>query len=247
MTESSVFQAPPDPSIRIWRYMDFTKYVAMLDHAGLFFPRATELDDPFEGSLTQATQTLRSDLLKGLGVAEQAIRDINSQSARFAKWNRQWVMINSWHMNESESAAMWKLYARTEEAVCVQSTFDRLRNVLPSGTPLSIVKYIDYDTEWMPDGNVFYPFLHKRLSFAHERELRALRWDPPTTDTGIDWSAAAADSGEWVSADLSALVERVLVAPAAPTWFLKLVDGVSTRYGLTARVVQSDLDKEPFF
>jgi hypothetical protein len=36
------------------------------------------------------------------------------------------------------------------------------------------VKYLDYEHEMFPDGNTLMPFLHKRLSFEHEHELRAV-------------------------------------------------------------------------
>jgi hypothetical protein len=38
--------------------------------------------------------------------------------------------VTCWHMNECESAAMWKLYSTAKESVCVQTTYGRLRSVL---------------------------------------------------------------------------------------------------------------------
>ena len=54
-----VFAAPENPAIPIWRYMDFTKYVAMLESRALFFGRADLLGDAFEGSISKTTITLR--------------------------------------------------------------------------------------------------------------------------------------------------------------------------------------------
>jgi hypothetical protein len=45
--------AQPDNETRIWRYMDFTKYVAVLLKSGLFFCRCDLLNDRFEGSVTR--------------------------------------------------------------------------------------------------------------------------------------------------------------------------------------------------
>jgi hypothetical protein len=42
----------PPAETRVWRYMDFVKFVAMLEHGGLYFSRADLLDDPFEGTFT---------------------------------------------------------------------------------------------------------------------------------------------------------------------------------------------------
>lgn len=44
------FQKPKDLNVPIWRYMDFTKFVDLLDTKTLFFTRADRFDDQFEGS-----------------------------------------------------------------------------------------------------------------------------------------------------------------------------------------------------
>src|SRR3954466_4331681 len=45
-----VFVGPEDPDGFIWRYMDFTKFVDLLDSKRLFFSRGDLLGDPFECS-----------------------------------------------------------------------------------------------------------------------------------------------------------------------------------------------------
>ena len=44
------FTVPDDPNASVWRYLDFTKFVDMLERRQLFFARADKLGDPFEGS-----------------------------------------------------------------------------------------------------------------------------------------------------------------------------------------------------
>ena len=56
------FQLPPGAAQRIWRYMDFTKFVSMLDSGGLFFAQAATLEDPFEGSFTVTDVETRPEL-----------------------------------------------------------------------------------------------------------------------------------------------------------------------------------------
>ena len=54
VTDHPDFKQPSNPNIKIWRYMDFTKYVSMLDLGGLYFRRFHLLDDRFEGSYARA-------------------------------------------------------------------------------------------------------------------------------------------------------------------------------------------------
>ncbi len=46
--EHPCFNTPSDDT-KIWRYMDFTKFVNLLDTKSLFFVRSDKFDDPFEG------------------------------------------------------------------------------------------------------------------------------------------------------------------------------------------------------
>ena len=47
---------PPSPDATLWRYMDFTKFASVLEKQSLFFARANELEDPFEGYLPYLTR-----------------------------------------------------------------------------------------------------------------------------------------------------------------------------------------------
>jgi hypothetical protein len=53
-SEHPVFLPPDDPGAQIWRYMDFTKFVSMLDNGGVFFCRADKLGDKFEARTRNA-------------------------------------------------------------------------------------------------------------------------------------------------------------------------------------------------
>jgi hypothetical protein len=44
------FQPLGNPDKKLWRYMDFTKFISMLECGGLYFPHAPKLGDPIEGS-----------------------------------------------------------------------------------------------------------------------------------------------------------------------------------------------------
>ena len=54
------------------------------------------------------------------------------------KKNREEFAINCWHLNDHESAAMWKLYLKSNEGIVIQSTFTNLNTVLPNVTHYNI-------------------------------------------------------------------------------------------------------------
>lgn len=243
-TSHPCFSPPADPSIKIWRYMDFTKYVSLLESSSLFFSRSDMFDDPYEGATSHANATLRTMLYRDAGFST----DTYATMSAFAKWVRQWTYINCWHMNEHESAAMWRLYARTDEAVAIQSTYERLRKALPEDAYVGVVNYIDYENEFIQEGNSFWPFVYKRKSFEHERELRAVIQKIPTDGDGIKVGGLTnPEAGRLVPLIVADIVESVYVSPTAPRWFSELVSSVTRKYGHSFEVQYSALSKKPVF
>jgi hypothetical protein len=242
------FVAPVNKDVKIWRYMDFTKFISLLETESLFLSRADKFEDPYEGSWSKPNIERRPNSYAPHipTLTEPVIRSIS----RFSRTMRSWTYINCWHMNERESAAMWKLYARTNEAVTIQSSYAKLHGLLPQDTYVGVVNYIDYDLHHMPDGNILWPYVHKRLSFEHERELRVFAVEFPTPnddEDGIDLKKDNPSPGRFVQIDLAELIERVHVSPTAPTWFFKLVSSVIRRYGYGFDVTQSDMTATPLF
>jgi hypothetical protein len=167
-----VFKQSSDPEASIWRYMDFTKFVSLLETSALFFSRADLLGDPFEGSYSRENERMRPLVYQALSSEE--IANLSAHLSAIGRWIRQWTFINCWHMNAHESAGMWKLYAKTNEAIAIKSSFSRLTNELDGQIYLGLVEYIDFQQDWLPEGNTLYPYVHKRLSFEHEHEVRAV-------------------------------------------------------------------------
>jgi hypothetical protein len=235
------FRQPESQEIALWRYMDFTKFVALISSQKLFFSRSDRFHDPFEGSYSKVNQALRLRVYKDMS-EEQRVAML-SQVADFSKWVRQWTYISSWHANQYESAAMWTLYAKTNEAVAIETEYKSLASVLPRDVYLGMINYIDYQAEWLPEGNSFYPFMHKRKSFEHEKEVRAIIQDiaSPVGDR------ENSKSGQLVAVDLESLIKRIHISPTAPTWFFDLVSEVVKKYEFDFPVVKSSLDSEPVY
>jgi hypothetical protein len=145
---------------------------------------------------------------------------------------------------------MWNLYAKTDEAVCIQSTYSRLKNCLPSNSKIGLVRYADYLSEWIPESNLLAPFMYKRKSFEHEKELRAILNLSGIDDFDLSFSDIEGDppnGGKWLPLDVSKLIEKVYVAPYAQKWFGDLIKSVVKTYHLSKPVVKSSLDDEPIF
>jgi hypothetical protein len=246
-SDHPLFTTPDDLSIPIWRYMDFTKFVSMLANSGVYFPRADLLGDPFEGSFSAPNKGLREAFYQQLKTTKELRNRMPEFARQNGKWTRKCTYINCWHMSHCESAGMWRLYARSNEAVAIRSTIKKLKVALDADCFVGAIQYINYSTTPIPENNTFWPFLHKRLSFSHECELRAVIQDFPITDGAIVVGTPIDRTGIWKTISLSELIDHVYVAPTAPRWFSELTEHVLRQYKLKVKVSQSSLDDTPFF
>jgi hypothetical protein len=254
-TQHESFRLPTNKDVPIWRYMDLAKYLSMLDRRCLFFARATLLGDPFEGSSTTMMVSIREYIRSNratdpaLASYKDVPETVFTGMSELPKWMVQQYLISCWHMNEQESAAMWKLYSSSNESVCIQSTYRRLRLCLPQCIFIGEVSYIDYERGVFSqrEENLFNYIMHKRLSFAHERELRAIFWEMDGTPAAQPYKPQVETSGLAMQVDLPALIERVYVSPAAAPWFANLVEAMTKKCGFTFPVSQSALAAAPLY
>lgn len=251
------FEHPSNPEIKIWRYMDFSKFVFLLLNRSLYFSAAERLGDPFEGSNTKlqhelpeyiiANRQTDPNLVGWRNLPEDALKEMFRVQGDFRKRWPSFIYINCWHMNEHESDAMWRLYSTANEAICIQSTFKRLTEGLPSYVFAGEVNYIDYETGIIPPQNILSAFLYKRISFAHERELRAIIMGAPANVPQEALPFNPINGGVLVPFDLEQMIETIHVSPTSPAWFTDTVEKLVKSQGINVPVRQSKLSDKPLF
>ena len=238
----------PNYSDMLWRYLDFTKFMDLLESESIFFTRADKFEDKFEGSYSKLNRKIGREVYKDM--TDEQYRTMINQVSFFSRNMIRYTFINCWHMNNYESEAMWKLYSKSNEAVAIQTTYRRLKdcfNNYEKDIFIGKVNYIDYETEWMPEGNAFYPYVHKRKSFIHENEVRAVMQELPCNEQGITFEKDICDYGINVPVDINILIENIYVSPLAPQWFGDLVKKVVNRYGYDKEVKFSKLNEQPIY
>lgn len=110
----------PDANQKIWRYMDFSKYLDILSTNTIYFTRADRLEDPFDCSFMQFLPESAKKCYQDFPQAKDWSHKINA-------FERLFVYVNCWHINNGESAALWKLHSENKyETIAIQSTFAKL-------------------------------------------------------------------------------------------------------------------------
>ncbi|MBW4575806.1 MAG: DUF2971 domain-containing protein [Aphanothece sp. CMT-3BRIN-NPC111] len=186
---------------KIWRYMDLAKFISILQSRELYFNRGDCFEDKAEGSYSKLTlENLDTNInasfaLGGIQLLDKEVREIVSLINQV---NRLSVFVHCWHMNMHESYAMWDLYGKDDKGIAIQSTIDRLYNSLDNNIndkAVNIIKgkvhYLDFSQEEFKvlpieisgllskvncsiSINAIFAFLHKRVSFEHEKEMRLI-------------------------------------------------------------------------
>jgi hypothetical protein len=228
----------------LWRYFDLPKFQSLVERRALYFASAREFKDRFEGSIPRSWAARLRENMPELMIAH---------SSKAFEELRRLTKISCWHMNEGESAAMWSLYVREKRGIAVQTTVDRLTSALQ---PYRIephyaeerlwagpVRYIDYRTEQMQGSLGLGRFFHKRRSFAHEQEFRAVLQLHLAEEFGV----RVPEKGVFVPVDLPRLCEAIHLAPETDDEFRHAIETLIIRAGLSIPVFQSEMDDEALY
>ncbi len=195
----------------------------------LYFCRSDKFRDPWEGVLTKPVV----DFYKSVECAEYyGSKDSNIPQILldFYPDMKKGMFINCWHENEFESAAMWDLYGEQGTAIAITSTVSRLKASLLYDLPFYIgrINYLDYDKGVINPSIVFNSFLHKRMSFSHEKEVRVLIHNIPSSEGKIDWDNSLEEM--IVDVKITDIIHSVIISPTSPNWFAEVVEDITKRY-----------------
>lgn len=227
------FAQPSNRYAKLWRYMDFTKLLSLLEDSAIFLAPAASFEDPFEGVLPKGNVALEK-------FVKSKAKSGPKSNVIVADKNK--VLISCWHMSTYESAAMWKLYGQGNETVCITTKYAKLRNQLVQGAQIGLVQYVDFNSAWVPENNPYYPFMFKRKSFEYEKEVRVII---DSDNVSQDDMLLKTKQGFKNKVNLNVLIDEIFVAPDASDWFYDLVKKIANNYGLKAKVTRSKLLSVP--
>ena len=244
-----------EPDTCLWRYMDFAKFVGLLEARALFFCRADLLGDGFEGAAGIAERRGTYDQFY-LDFFRNAVRTAPGQTvpppteqveheahrllAEFTatgERDRKTSFVSCWHANTGESEALWRLYCPPSTVgVAIETTAQALVEAYGNDTKIKLgrVQYVDYRRSF---AGIHDRIFWKRKSLSHEAEIRAV-----ATQHGEQL-----DAGILIPVDVEKLCKSVIPSPFAPDWFVNVLSATIKRFEIDLDITQSELLAEPFF
>lgn len=249
MIEAHPMFDTPEDDVVLWRYMDLSQLVSLLSRKTLHFTRLDRLNDPFEGSWPRATVMARMEVfLKFVGHDHPKKRG-DKLFEELSRNMRRRICVSCWHSNQTESAAMWSLYLKSDEGIAIRTTVDRIRRAFaecPESVYLGKIQYVDFDNAIVNASNMLTPATLKRVSFAHEQEVRLVHHAGQGTHP-LDSDEPPFAHGVDLKVSLDELIEAVVVAHATDEWLFDVINDVCLRYGMSLDVKRSSLDEEPAY
>lgn len=123
-----------EPSAILWRYINFKKFISLLEKKCLFFCRSDKFSDPFEGTIPKKEFEYRPITYQqmcnyyNIPFRIEKFNRNEEITIDFNKRTRMGTVVNSWHINNHESDSMWRLYLKSNEGVAIQTNHQRLLN-----------------------------------------------------------------------------------------------------------------------
>jgi hypothetical protein len=247
----------PSPDAILWRYMSFSRFVAMLSQQGLYFRRSDAFPDRWEGAIGPASlkplydQRLNELMTEAIGgpqpddveplTPEAKLKTASDLVLQMSELNRKLrlnTFISCWHEAADESEAMWKLYSYdSSEGIAIVTDCRTLKRLIPRKYAVTIGSVQYRDSDFGPSAPL-HRFFHKRPAFAHEKEVRLVH-----IQNDVEPSA---DLGLVVPVELRKLIHHIVVSPYAPDWVFKVAEDVCKKYRFSTPIHRSHLADEPF-
>jgi hypothetical protein len=228
----------PDKDTVVWRYIDFAKFVDLLTSSRLFFCRSDKFQDPFEGLFRLKDYERNKEMF-----------DTQDQTKKF-------YFLNSWHINEHQSDAMWKIFLDTNNGIAIKSTVRQIIKAVEETieeVSISQVYYRDFNKvtfdELMAETQNQVSGIHgcvnqynyKRISFEHEKELRLYHIDMPIPHTIKGGIPRDPLPHKHIDVNLKDLVQEIVIAPFADSWFKEMVERLLKKLTMDFKITRSDL------
>lgn len=240
----------------LWRYMNLEGFLSFVLRKKISFCRLDIMRniDKYEGTSSRYQLEASDVVIKLLhAIGEKtgnAILKENVQIEKSMEFAREEInkifYVNGWHVNKTESTAMWDSFAKLNTGIAIKTTFGKIKKWIGSVNNGEIynIEYdvVKYDSlEYTLDD--CRPLLRKEKYFTHENELRLyFQYNDDSKSTlvneyrdGISSSSLYVNNPERIDIDVTSieeLIDEIIINPKAEEWYIGLIKELLISHGI---------------
>lgn len=219
----------PEASQLIWRYMDFWKFLDILDNSRLYLSQASKFEDRLDGRIPiHGINSLET---------EHPLKQIDSFAESSLKRSH---YIGCWSYEVKDTYPMWKIYSDYKTAIAIKTTIGDLIESI-SGEEKNIyigkINYLNPLGNYQFKGNTLQFFFEKRDYFSFENEIRILT----TLEYEDNKELLGLPPGTFIKTNPEILINEIKLAPLADESFKKIVELKLSSMGLDIPVTFSEI------
>ncbi len=239
---------PPDDLV-LWRYLDFPKFLDLLTTRTLKMPRASSMDDGYEGMLGEAAVDARLKSWKLMGEPSYLRQVSWNKELRATSFWRDRTYVSCWNSFPTENAGLWRIYG-DDKGLAIKTTWKRLKESFTAGDCVDRVfygniEYKNFATDTVASDTFTDQYFSKRVEFAHENEFRLVAHDISRDHSYTDTDPTGLPKFATIDCDLDALIEELIISPRLGAWVTKSVEATCQVFNGDWRIRQSKLYEAP--
>ena len=244
------FPQPVDTNILVWRYLDLSKFIWLLNKKKLYLSRLDSLGDLHEGSLTKKSSEAIAKHISDNANLSKIPKDLINKISEVRRKIRKIAFVNCWCLINFESDAMWRLYCGSKQGIAIQTTYHKLRDsIIDPDVYIGCIIYKDYKKEIIQISNLFYPLMHKRIAFKHENEVRLVKILGLDRLLEKEKGVNENPTGIELAWDLKSAVEKIYIHPNADQYYKDVVELTVKKFApdLVDKIEWSEMKSIPFY
>lgn len=219
----------------LWRYMDLSKFISMLEKQAIWLARADRVKDKHEGRFPDEMKRIMEEFYKNPSPKDKStILTIDDFYDRLIKN----TFISCWHKNFDENMVMWELYGKVNNSIAIQTTVFELKQCMIRSKLQGhsfLLKNVEYKRSNETPGELLYEdcFFIKRPHFTFEQEVRI---SLDTYNPHAETKKNAIGHNLFISAN--DLIKKLLIHPDSEDWFLDAVNSIVKKYNIKTPVLR---------
>lgn len=213
--------------VKIARYMSKEKFIENLESESIWFSNTKQFEDNHE-------RTLDAYKLKKMNKIIQKISDRTTSKCE--------AFVSCWtNFEKGENAALWKIFDKNSDGVCIISTVGQLRTQLEKELPFkTVIEKVHYgedaripmlNIDKVASNHIGREFL-KILPYFFEEEIRAVIYSKKD------------EKGHAVKLDWKKITNKIIISPFAKDDQVKKLEEIINKYfGSDVLIKKSELDE----